>query len=479
MNFILFLELLLTAVIVVDSEPLVQIAVLHRHGARQEPIEVGGSMSWANADLTGAGVVMSQQLGKALTMRYGSLINMSQHNVVSQSTDISRTIRTGVGLRMSLGLPDEITTVPFVSHVAPMTEDFMLAFSSNFPSSPVASSYWSQFKNNNSLASSLLGQTNVGTLARFFGAWCYDSVMECALLAEDCVQCRISNGGVEEELLEMFPLLQQLQMMNNKYLFGRNDSSPFAEAGSPGYLLASKWLSDATLAVSGNTTTTVFHYSAHDNTVVGLLSALGVLDIDSDNDLTLWVPRFTQTIIMEIRADGLVTLRQGSPQNYSYGSNFSFRAFLPVNMTCMLPSGSIVMNSSCAIQDVVRFVQQKSAPTAAAIVSGLTPTQCWLPNEYANICSIDDATSMCAAYRIRCPMTCTNQDVGSVLSVVSGECLTFLAPDFGASAVASLTSAAAAIVGGIVIGRLIFLFVAMEERTYPEEKGYMDNIDVD
>jgi hypothetical protein len=464
---------LLVTVVVVNSAPIVQISVLHRHGARQEPVEVQGSMSWANADLTAAGVKMSQQLGRALTERYGPLINLSHNFVVSQATDLSRTVRTGVGMRLHLG--DESTNIPFVAHESPMTKDYMLAFSSNFPSTHVASSYWSQLKNNNDLAASILGEANVNVLVSYFGAWCLKAVMECALLAEDCVQCRISNGGLETELLEMFPLLQQLQMRNNKFLFGRNESSPFFEAGSPGYLLASKWLSDASLAVAGSISTTLFHYSAHDNTVVGLLSALGAIDINTD-DIALWVPRFTQTVVIEVRADGTVTLLQGRPNDYSQDSNFSFSAFTDLNMSCTLPSGSIVRNASCSISNVARFLEQASAPTASSIVSGHTTAPCWLPSEYASMCTIDDTSSVCAAYRIQCPTTCTNQDVASVLCVTTGECLTFLSPNFGSYAVASLSSAAAAIVGGIIVGRLIFLFVALEERAHPEEKSYMDNV---
>lgn len=452
---------------------LVQISVLHRHGARQEPVEVNGAMSWSKADLTAGGVAMALQLGASLAARYSSLLNQSTNSVESQSTDISRTVRTGLGVRLALS-NEAPTAIPYLAHVAPMSSDFMLAFSSNYPSAAIASDYWNSFKEDNAqYAAAILGASGINVLVSHFGEWCRASLVECALLAEDCAQCRISNGGISSDLLALFPQLRQLQMMNNKFLFGRNSSSPLYGAGSVGYLLASKWVNDAAAAQA--TTTRVLHYSAHDNTIVGLLSAVGAIDIDDNQEL--WVPRFAQTIVLETWSDGTVSLVEVHPQNYTFGSDFSMGEFTPLNMSCMLPSGMIVRVPSCSIIDLARYIEHASAPTAPAIVGGSVSPQCWLPAEFSNRCTVESTSALCATYRMRCPTSCTNADVASVLSLVTGTCLTFLDPHFSAAAAASLSSAAAAVVGGVVIGRLIYLFVAMEERLHPEGKGYMDNIE--
>lgn len=454
--------------------PILQVNVLHRHGARQEGKYVNGQLNFNDAELTKAGAEMATQLGVALRLRYQSMLDIGKTpmQLQARSTDMARTIQTGYGAVSAASN----STIPFITHV-PLAKDFLLAFADNFPSRILTANYWLRVSQMDDVAAALLGSAGVDTLSSLFGAWCHEHVMLCALYAEDVAQCRFSNGGLNESLWLLFPKLLQLQRMNYKWKFGVNASSPFFPAGAVGYSIANQFLENAAEAVAqwsaaGEASTKWYHYSAHDNTVVGLYAALGAVTLDSDS--ALWVPRFAETVVMEVYGNGTAAFFRGLP-NETFNSGHSFGPFEPLPVACEAEDGTVTNSYTCGIADVLRFVR-RCAPTAVEVVRGDTSAACWLPSEYAGLCNAVDSSPspLCATYRSGCPLSCSVIVSDSVLDVASDyTCWTFVSVTFSDNAASSLLSAFGSLFVGLALGNLIKKIVVYEERS-DTDVAYLD-----
>ena len=398
-----------------------QLIFLHRHGARLEPQLKGGGFTWAHADLTTAGKEMGRQLGYFLLRRYPHLLqhaHLNDSSYVVQSTEVARTVQTALSV-LSVLFPSDPT--PMVPHT-PRDRDFLLAFNGNYPSTIVRRAWHNAINMENRIADQYINSSDLSLLSSTVGFDCTGSSMLCALLGEDIAQCRRSNGGMTPELLTLFETkLETLQMIRNKYIFGFNSTGPYRPAGSVGHKLASRMLSDAKAWINGsNRQTRVYQYSAHDDTVVGLLNTLGAATFDS-YDVHLWVPKFTQTVLFEVfEADQSMQFYLTMP-NETHGSGYRFEDHpLPLRVGCVLSNGSTVHASRCSIDGVARFIA-RSAPT-------VPDGECYLSAEdAATLCNptmVGGPVSVwCQIYRSMCPSYACSASSSLTLDSQRGICV--------------------------------------------------------
>lgn len=562
-----------TSAAAASNRSLLQIQILHRHGARLPPRIVDGSLTWSEATLTDAGEQMGLQLGVALRERYASFLTQlfstngsspeaespalfvpapsstfptsavgpisTQPLFASRSTQISRTIQTGLAMLSTftgLEVPQSNNTsssspswqlqdanqLPYLDHMSPMSSDFLLAFASNFPARQLtAASYWKTFFNNSDgkVETALGGPAEVAKLQALFPEVCASQgLVMCALYAEDLAQCQFSNGGIPQELLELFPGLLRLQMELNQMTLGfdKNNSSssssaPFAPAGAVGYPLASRMLTNAREVLDQFQTpmddyrsTQLLHYSAHDNTIVGLWAALGILR-NGDPNTTLWVPRFAQTVILELYTDGNVSFVWGLPE-LAAGSSFSFdplHRFEALELQCQRAAATgeeavVYRATECPLQELIAFVEEYSSPTdpwVRAQSSSLTSSSllssslqssssgsssgaaaaaaCYVPPAmYQELCGTGQDQTVshaCRTYRQACPLVACGP--AAVLNLTDGNCWPLPVkpskPSFGAVAAPALCSAAGAMIFGLFLGVLLRKWLPKEDTEHP------------
>ena len=444
---------------VADARTLVQLSFVHRHGARLEPLLIDGSLTWHFADLTPAGAAMGYNLGTKLRERYSTFIPSTLQNegssptYVVQSTEVGRTIQTCQAALKSLFN----TTLAYIPH-EPIGTDYLLAFPGNYPSNVLESEWFNAVTMDNNIAPLYLNSTDMAFLTSVFGSWCPSEPTLCALLGEDVGQCRRANGGMTPYFLNLFETkLMPMQMIQNKWQFGFNASSPYAAIGSTGYPIMSKILSDATAKLRSSSSATlprVFHYSAHDNTVIGAFNTLGAARLEDEN-AHIWVPKFAQTLLVETFDDGTVDFLWMKP-NETAGSGFFFPDPTPLIVMCIASNGTQYFDSSCPLDDAFRFVNA-SRPDMAVISSyrGGNNPYCWLsPTDRATCDMINVVPSPeCQQYRMSCPEVACDPE-SAVLDEENGYTCTSFATkhSFSQYAPGSLGSAAAALVFGSIAG---------------------------
>lgn len=489
MNSLAAAVTLLLLAVCISGRELVQIAFVHRHGARQvgQFYDAGNNtidMTWEHSDLTPAGAQMAVNLGTFMRTNYASFIPAvwDQFSYVAQSTDISRTIQTGVGVMRGL-FGNSSTNVPFLSH-EPQAVDYMMYFSSNIPNHIVREdSVYMPWKHNDDLAKTILTDLDVQVMVEAFGDWCNDEIMECALYAEDFAQCQISNGVLSAPLTGIFPRLQQLQMLQNKVWFAFNSSSEYAVAGSIGYPLANKWMTDGYAAIAAYTANggaltsaapRVFHYSAHDNTIAGLLATLGNVSFETEN-VDMWVPRFAQVVIAEFYSDSTVTFKWSKPQMESTTTH-EYLPMMDLYVSCM-SNASNYSSSSCPLDDVWRFIN-----TTAPLVPN---APCYLSPRDQSICTQlgnDAVSAACQTYRTLCPAEACLFHEDSVLDEADNAelCLPFVYPPaFRDNAAPSIISSVVGFFVGIMLGLGIefLLSFAQQGKDYLEDSTSHSSMD--
>jgi len=294
--------------------------------------------------------------------------------------------------------------------------------------------------------------------------WCTNAPTMCGLIGEDVGQCRRANQGISPFYLDLFETkLMPMQMIQNKWQFGFKPESPYSVIGSTGYPIMSKVLGDATAKLQhGSNLPNVFHYSAHDNTVIGSFNTLGAATLD-DDDAHIWVPKFTQTLLVETFDDGTVDFFWMKP-NETFGSGYFFpNEPTPLIVKCVALNGTVYSASSCPIDDVFRFVNM-SQPNMAVIQAyrGGTNPYCWLAPEDRAKCDMLDVvpSPSCQQYRSSCPeVACDPQ--ASVLDEENGYvCVSFAEKHaFSQYAAGSIGGAVAALVVGALLGVGIATFM--------------------
>jgi hypothetical protein len=407
---------------------------------------------------------MGFNLGLKLRQRYAGLIPTTlDSSYVVQTTEVGRTIQTCEAVLRALFN----TTLEFIPH-SPIATDYLLAFPGNYPSNVLFSSRFNSVMLNNSVAAQFLNASDLDFLASMFGSWCYDEPTLCGLLGEDVGQCTRSNGptAMSPAYLQLFEeKLVPMQVISNKWNFGFDPSSPYAPIGSTGYPIMSEILRHATERLAqgtgegdGGATRNVFHYSAHDNTVIGAFNTIGAAQLNDTNG-HIWVPKFAQTLLVETYDDGFVDFYWMKP-NETFGSGFFFPDPTPLTVRCTTAGGTVYSATSCLLADAFRFVNssQPMMDVISAYRGGSNP-YCWLAEGAdRERCGAVDAmpSTECQQYRAACPEVACDPAT-AVLDISSGYiCVSFAERHhFSEYAAGSIAAGVGALVLGTIIGMAI------------------------
>ncbi|KEG13197.1 membrane-bound acid phosphatase 2 [Trypanosoma grayi] len=432
-----------------DAESIKQVSILHRHGARDEPLVIDGQLVWDYAHMTPNGDTMMLNLGKALRRVYGDFISAFDPSVYDALTgDSDRCIQSAQGVLQAL-FNQGSDFIPVVKHV-PKEVDWLMEFNYNFPN-VIARPQWNYaFQNNDALAREMLSEDDVRILAGEFGSWCNETPMLCALFAVDALQCRISNTNTTSETLRRLfeEKLLPIQYGNLKHIYGFNPTDPYAVIGSPAYALAVKIMSDAQRGDKK-----VYHYSAHDTTVLGALDTFGSIQMDELDPK--WFPRFGAVLVVTTYNNGSVSFAYAEPEQEANSSLDYISGLPPVTVRCQAADGKVYVASICPLDDVWRYVN-RSKPT-------VVNRYCYLRPE--DRCDVKDAapSSQCQYYRKHCPEDACGPD--AVLDPARGYMCVSVATREKMSHYA-LSAALAGVIGaatGLLLGILIAFLLARTE----------------
>jgi hypothetical protein len=374
---------------------LVQLAFMHRHGARTSPVVSHGLLDWSRCHLSGEGANMARSLGRFLRGRYGANnstdtaasynfiprdLNTSTYHV--RTTDFERTVRTGFGVMRGLFPNATVTsnatnraafldTVPYIMHEG-NNADILIDYYYSWGGAMLRVPKFNEYGGAHDAATRLLlSETNLTALGRILGIpkMCAAEPTTCALFAEDVGMCRRSNDGISDEFRDLLPPLIDVLAQSITNLYSFNRSSRF-DANKGAYALplirtiAGQF--HAALAGARGEQKLVYHYSAHDTTVHGFLSGLGVIDDEALGpgvDTLAVVPRFTTLALLELYSDATVTLVYAHcDQEMKSAYNFTVDP-LP-QLKCTDAAGKTYRAKTCSLDDFNRF---SNGPSFAAI----------------------------------------------------------------------------------------------------------------
>ncbi|KAH9599619.1 Histidine phosphatase superfamily [Trypanosoma melophagium] len=451
-NILLLTALLLLPVLALaDTRTVKQLSFVHHHGARDEPLVVDGNLVWDYAQLTPNGEKMMVNLGKLLRRVYGDFMPSFDPNVYDLlSGDSDRCIRSAYGVAQAF-FKEGSDFVPRVKY-DPLDSDWLMEFNYNFPNIIARPEWYYSYQNNDTLARTMLSEDDILTLANEFGDWCLKTPMLCALFATDAIQCRISNTNkTSERLRDLFEeKLLPIQYGNSKHMYAFHPTDPYAVTGAPAYDLAAKMLNDAEEGKKK-----VYHYSAHDSTVLGLINTFGGIQLD-DMDKK-WFPRFGAVLTLTTYTDGNISFGYAEPMQDENSTLDYLSGIPPVLVRCQTASGTVYMDSECKLEDVWRYVN-----TSKPIVLN---RYCYLLPE--DRCDVMDTvpSSYCQYYREHCPKEACGPN--AVLDADQNYICTSFAKKEKINHYA-LSATLSAVIGaavGVLLGILIaFFLVKIEEK---------------
>jgi hypothetical protein len=369
---------------------LVQLAFMHRHGARTAPVVSHGVLDWSRCHLSGEGANMARSLGRFLRGRYGannSTDTAARYNFIPRyhnaseyyvrSTDYERTIRTGVGVVRGLFPEAEggsatnraafLRTVPYVAHEA-QNADIQMGYYYSWPSAVLRVPTFDQYNPSHDVETrAILSPANLTTLGEVLRIpkMCATAPTTCALFAEDVGTCWRSNVGIAPRFRALLPQLFLVQHQSFNYLYGYTRRSRFnRNSGAYGVPIATLMLRQFQDALAFHARPAahagagapfkVNHYSAHDITDYGLLVALGVNRPGVTNTYQL-VPRFTTLIMLELYSDATVTLVYAHC-GQEMKSAYNFTVDAAPTLTCIDVAGKTYFAATCLVDDLKRFV---------------------------------------------------------------------------------------------------------------------------
>lgn len=424
-----------------NARDLLQVTLLHRHGARTEPIVTEDELlSWGGCVLSDTGVRMALSLGQFTKAKYVDLLpsTYDERVIVSVTTDFERTIRTGFGcLRGMYNGSDEI---PFLAHKT-ANYDYLMGYYYSWPSANLGLDFINSYNAaNNAKTLSFFSQANLDVVGDELHCpiLCGENQTTCSLFGEDVTTCRLSNGGLTQNLEELLPEMFQAQILSNSFLYLYNKSSLYwSQTGPYGRLLAVEIYDqyNATLAAySPNDplalpSVKMYHYSAHDVTIYSFFTAIGVITLDTTQENIL-VPTFASAVYLELYSDGNISVqfyesnqRFGSAYNYSEVSNI-FLGCKTTPPSSFADESGIYYATECPLEHYKNYVDTmtpqslnatNNAPWCYQDPDFMALTQCY-PNA-SNLPSDD-----CLSYRKICePQSCDTAQ-GFVLNRVSYTC---------------------------------------------------------
>ncbi len=481
-----------------EAQKLVQISVLHRHGARTEPFVSDHGLNWDFCVLSEQGVVMALGLGRFLREQYSSFLLpfYDPVSITSQSTDFERTIRTGVGVLR--GMYNGSNEIPYLYHIPQATDD-LLGYYYSWPSAVLGTHYIARYNSrNNNATLSFFHQDKLNEVGAELGCpeLCLNNQTLCALLGEDVSTCRLSNGGLSPELHGLLPLMFQAQEASNSFLYLYNESDKYwRNTGPYGRLLAvriSNRFNDTLQRMGTNSPSPVrmWHYSAHDITIYGFFAAIGSINSTTRRENVL-VPTFASAVVLELYDDETVRIRFAEC-NQTYGSGFPFSFLDGMVMGCKatppksdLDTSDVYYSESCPLQHYRNFVDTKRpyfedvggpdmpwcyADPADAVANGCEPNN-----------PVPPVSPQCITYRTYCSRFACDALNGFVLNMSNLACVKLRPgpaelkdehPDMTPLWYCEVV--AVSLVTGVVFGALIKFFIFERAALKDEQRKLLD-----
>jgi hypothetical protein len=416
------------------SPRMLQLAFMHRHGARTEPVVKDHTiLDWNRCHLSDPGAVMAVNLGVTMRRWYGWFIDDEYNSTTfhSVSTDIERTIRTGYGVIS--GIFNRNTTLnnfsmPWLDH-RPLFSDSRLSYYYSWPSAVMRQV--ELFEYNPDTATETLSYMNMSQMRQLgvftnASAICNDpkSATTCALFAEDAGTCRYSNQPhMEPEYLALLnsQFLLKAQARSNYFIYGFNTTERYVDAIGPyGMRILSdilkifkQTMQDLSSGAPNATKAAipVHHYSAHDITLYGLFVAMGIIT-PTTTDIHVMVPTFTSVARFELYSNASVTfIYSHCEQGYNSSHNYTDDDAALLN--CMDEQNTHYTARNCKVDDLWRFV-------ATLNVSKLSVPECYADPR-------DVEATLCAPWKNTSLATVGESSLSAALLTNVGYCMTYRA----------------------------------------------------
>lgn len=352
------------------SSAVVQVQIIHRHGARTN----------AGA-LTPVGKAMLVQLGNFTKAQFAAELQLPaqyDYNVVeSHSSDVPRTIQSADSFLRGL-FPDDVDDgFDPVIHTKPKDTDTMLimdgvaAFQMRDWADPM--------RFFTALDQFVLSTIPITALQQMGKEMSINA--NCSGASFSAGQCGVVSAYVAENLYaantlekisptamkyyrpQLVNVIRQFGMLQYSY----NISSPFSmNAGALGQDLANQILANAEQNYNQKQSPAkLYEFSGHDTTVMPLLASFG---LDQPENMA---PMFGNAIIFQtIFASGSLSLQAtiGTPEQKA-GSGHQY-TFIPLQLRCIDSSGNNYVSTTCSIADVRRYVATRNGKVGFCYVSG-------------------------------------------------------------------------------------------------------------
>jgi hypothetical protein len=392
---------------------------------------------------------MAVNLGQNLRQWYPTFIPSvyDRNHVISTSTDVERTIRTGYGVLTGLfprntsdGAPTANNfSLPLLHHV-PMMQDPRLGYYYSWPAALLHQPQLLVYNLDSAAETrSYLTPADLASAGDLTGAQqiCSNASLAttCALFAEDVGTCRNSNEGITQAYRDLLTpgKLFHAQALSNYFIYGPNASRPFDRAIGPygmqiitdildQFGAALEQLRDEPSNTTKAATPRVYHYSAHDITVYGFLVAMGVIDA-ATTDIHLLVPTFTSIVRLELYSNATVSFLF-SYCDQAFGTQHDYHTVPTAVINCMDGAGNVYKSRNCRLGDFRRFIERKlnvtkeAYPPCYADPQDVLETKC-APWHNTSLATVDDATltdkqrayaGYCMTYRKACPAQACDVD---------------------------------------------------------------------
>lgn len=426
------------------SDELLQVLVVHRHGARTPLV-------WANQQvlcgpagcgtLTPAGKQMLFQLGRYVSTRYNNSLQLAAEydpgQVVARSSDYARTVQSAEAMLCGVYNCTAQRTVPdFLPYIStvPKPLEVMLRPDKGWPTlvlhaAATQSALWDEMNN---VTLSLVSAVELDAVGRELGlggecdasnATVFQPYV-CAMDAQDTWECKFTELG-PAGLASTFPLLAASGAKLNAVLRQSNNYSWFAfdrehyptyhaAIGSYGRFLASDIIERVRTRASGAPAGSggddpygegtaagrvkLVEYSGHDVTLMTLQSTMG--------NETLLHPRFAAAMIFEVwNKSGVVWMRVmlGAPDEAPGAHDYTFQ---PFEMRCVNATSAVYLSPGdigCPLDEFDAFVKLRDPPASAeGICYGLDAD---LAHERCQPTDTAPPTDACLTFRQACPLT--------------------------------------------------------------------------
>ncbi|KAG5464091.1 hypothetical protein LSCM1_00271 [Leishmania martiniquensis] len=433
------------AVEAADTLKVLQVHVLHRHGARSSLTRTNSSQICTESPcgyLSWAGISMLLKVGGFLRSRYNtdrsvvssSMFPSPNYNLdvaYSRSTDVLRTLQSAEAFLR--GFFPNVTSLYAAIHTVHESTDVLL----NTNMQPWLRFFYSYNKPlRRAVCDPLTDElfpdwteiTKIGAQIYLEGE-CndYETRSDCARKLFDIGAAKMAVGE-----LSKYPLLkanlEKLKRITNvlfdfEYHYNSSDSLRFNQ-GSRGQPFVQQMVKNMEGVMEGSNKFKLMHYSAHDTTLAPVWGTLG------DRTLNGMLPPFAQVLVAELLKDKAgayhVRILRGHP-GQSPDTKFDFGWDSTWQMQCMNALGIAykAKENICPFADFKRFVQWSEPADARGL--------CYLDQVSIDIADCPSETvvsgtptnvlvpSMCQFYRSVCPQFACG--VGYTFNILSKQCV--------------------------------------------------------